>query len=330
MAFLSKDSRMIQPLDQQERAPTSLRRKAVEYFHAPRLPGRVLRAWDRMSLYRRRQRINAMLKTGRRQAPQSVSYEAACALHHEYPIRDSYRYDEAAKNARAEERYVQISSFVSLPSVKEIGEVGAGDGRLALRFAGEGFRVRILEAEDWRDADVKNADIAYHQLTEDSRYPLPDDSLDLLLSYNTFEHIADPSAALDEMVRVTRPGGSIFLSFGPLYNSPFGLHAYRTYYAPYPQFLLDEDMLQRFVEENGIWDLGGARQQFQYVNGWSLQRYQTLFNSRSDRVDLRLFSRLRDFDHLDIVSRYPACFRGRALSFDEVTVSALEVLFAVK
>ncbi len=56
-----------------------------------------------------------------------------------------------------------------------------------------------------------------------NRLPLPDGTVDVAFSSNVLEHIPDPARFLDEMVRVTRPGGIIYLSFTAWY-SPWGGH----------------------------------------------------------------------------------------------------------
>jgi SAM-dependent methyltransferase len=53
--------------------------------------------------------------------------------------------------------------------------------------------------------------------------PFPTGQADLAFSSNVLEHVPEPSGFMDEMVRVTRPGGLIYLSFTAWY-SPWGGH----------------------------------------------------------------------------------------------------------
>ena len=214
--------------------------------------------------------------------------------------------------------------------VRNVAELGAGDGQLALRIFEQGFKVDIIDTEDWRDKEVKKANIPFHCIEKENKYEIPDNSIDLFVSYHTLEHIPKPALTLEEMIRVTRAGGYIFLNFNPLYNSPWGLHAYRTFYAPYPQFLLAEPTLQRFVDENGIYDLGVEREEFQYTNKWSLADYQNLITSLGDRIEVKFFRKTRDYREIWVVYRYLKCFWGRNLSFEELTTSGLGILLCVK
>jgi len=56
-----------------------------------------------------------------------------------------------------------------------------------------------------------------------NRLPFADGAMDIAFSSNVLEHVPSPPRFLDEMVRVTRPGGTVYLSFTAWY-SPWGGH----------------------------------------------------------------------------------------------------------
>ena len=134
---------------------------------------------------------------------------------------------------------------------------------------------------------------------------------------------------LRELARIVKPGGRIYISFGPLFNSAFGLHAYRTVFLPYPQFLLTKETLQHFIDDLGIRDLGGARTEFQFVNAWGTRQYQNLFHSIVDRLHVDFIEYSCDMSHLDIVYKYRQAFFGRGLSFEELTTNHIVACFTV-
>jgi SAM-dependent methyltransferase len=55
------------------------------------------------------------------------------------------------------------------------------------------------------------------------RLPVADGAADVCFSSNVLEHVRAPLAMLDEMIRVTRPGGVVYLAFTNWY-SPWGGH----------------------------------------------------------------------------------------------------------
>lgn len=56
-----------------------------------------------------------------------------------------------------------------------------------------------------------------------TKLPIRSESVDICYSSNVLEHVSEPEVMLDEMCRVTKPGGIIFVSFTPWY-SPWGGH----------------------------------------------------------------------------------------------------------
>lgn len=59
--------------------------------------------------------------------------------------------------------------------------------------------------------------------------PLPDESFDVVFSWSVFEHVTDPVAVFNEMHRLLRPGGFMFLQIWPLYRSQRGSHLWNWY-----------------------------------------------------------------------------------------------------
>jgi SAM-dependent methyltransferase len=55
------------------------------------------------------------------------------------------------------------------------------------------------------------------------KLPFADGAFDVSHSSNVLEHVTDPRAFFDEMLRVVRPGGTMFLAFTN-WLSPFGGH----------------------------------------------------------------------------------------------------------
>jgi len=51
-----------------------------------------------------------------------------------------------------------------------------------------------------------------------------DGLFDLVVSFNTFEHVPDPGAALRETLRVAKPGALVYLQFDPIWTSSAGNH----------------------------------------------------------------------------------------------------------
>lgn len=233
----------------------------------------------------------------------------------------SYPYDPHSTWERGLRRARKLIELTGRPERLRCLDVGCGDGMTAVLLASYGFEAHLTDLEDWRDRRAEG--LPFHQGELEEGLPLPDGHFDLLYSYNTFEHLRDPAACLRELVRLCRPGGWIHLDFGPLYASPWGLHAYHTLRVPYAQFLFSEEFRQRKLRELGIWDLGKEREAPQPLNRWRLAQFDELFGSVGCEVVER--QNLLLCRWLGLVSRYPACFSGRDLRYEDLVTAVIRV-----
>lgn len=206
--------------------------------------------------------LNPLLASSSGSPPSFLNDDQVNRLDAKFQAGGSYGYDEKAKRQRACSRMKQIAGAVPVNGFRDVMELGGGDGQLSLKFHQDGVRAIILDIDDWRDDEVKNAGVQIRQVVSDQSLPVADGEFDLVFSFNTMEHVPDPAETMSELVRAVRPGGWLYLNFGPLFNSPLGLHAYRTTGIPYVQFLASREYLQQFIDARGINDLGVDRTQF--------------------------------------------------------------------
>ena len=239
-----------------------------------------------------------------------------------YP-RSAYEYDPESIRSRAAERAGELAgkAGISAPG-KRILEVGAGDGMVGALLATSGHRCELVDLEDWRDERAKA--VPFHVADSCAGLPFADGEFDLAYSFNAFEHMSDPAKAFGEMLRVTKPGGHVYLSFNPLYCSPWGLHAYHTLNMPYPQFLFSSGFLDRLLAGHGIVDLGKSRTQLQPLNRWKPAQYRALWRCAACRIVSE--NLVRDFGGLSLILEYPESFRGLGLTVEDVTASGIVVL----
>lgn len=74
------------------------------------------------------------------------------------------------------------------------------------------YRDTLPRGVRYTGADLPGNDRADVELRDDGTLPVPDGSVDLVLSTQVLEHVRDPDVYLRECARVLRPGGSLVLS----------------------------------------------------------------------------------------------------------------------
>ena len=101
-------------------------------------------------------------------------------------------------------------------------DVGGGPGYFADEFAAAGARYLPIEP-DPSELHAAGRTVAGTVRGSGMALPIRDDAVDVCLSSNVAEHVRDPWSMADEMVRVTRPGGLVMLSY-TVWLGPFGGH----------------------------------------------------------------------------------------------------------
>ncbi|HHX48333.1 MAG TPA: class I SAM-dependent methyltransferase, partial [Brevibacterium sp.] len=97
-------------------------------------------------------------------------------------------------------------------------DVGAGDGRFRSDFENAGASYLALDPTPSLGQDSMDRIRA-----EGERLPLADSSIDVVMSSNVMEHVSQPGHIAEEMLRVLKPGGLLFISYTAWYG-PWGGH----------------------------------------------------------------------------------------------------------
>lgn len=248
-------------------------------------------------------------------------------LQKKYSFIPEWSYDPATLETRGQKRASEILGLIPKRSenTQNFLELGCRDGMVSLALQRMGKK---LTAIDWRDNrfDKRALKEGLKLIKMDaSQLQFTNDSFDFIFSYASFEHFKRPDVVLQEAVRVVRKGGHIFFRFSPLYMSPYGLHAHRSITVPYCQILFSKETLSDFVRTNNLKPIN-----FDSVNGWSLQSYRALWDRCSAQLKRLIYDEWCNYDHLDLIEKYPSCFKSKTECFEDLLVSGIKVLFKKK
>jgi len=246
------------------------------------------------------------------------------SLQEKYPYPPEYGYDPQSLVNRGTKRARKILKLLRTDKelINTFLELGCCDGMVSCALQRMG---KITTAIDKRstglDERAVNEGVKFLQM-DATKLQFEDESFDFVFSFDTFEHLTEPELVLKEAIRVVKKGGYIFIEFGPLYMSPMGLHAYRSITVPYCQFLFPKELLIDFVMVEGLQPID-----FDQINEWSLEDYRKLWKQHSHQLKKVRYHEKLDTSHVDLITKYPSCFKNRTKYFDNLIVQSIEVLF---
>ncbi len=123
--------------------------------------------------------------------------------------------------ALAADSTAQIGEYVDLAGATVL-DVGGGPGYFRDAFARAGATYFALDADVGELAGLGDVDSGT-VIGSGMALPFADGSVDVCYSSNVLEHVSEPWRMAEEMVRVTRPGGLVFLSY-TVWFGPWGGH----------------------------------------------------------------------------------------------------------
>lgn len=185
-----------------------------------------------------------------------------------------------AKQKRALTRIENFLQTHTLSFVgKEVLEIGAYEGSSAYAFAEFGAKsvlatdmaayyinqspggVVSQEAVASKNAELKQIRDAYSKLVSAQAAPrvrfieddictssVPDESVDVIVSWEVLEHITNPDEAFKQMSRVLKKGGFAFHEYNPFFSVDGG-HSLCTLDFPWGHARLDDKDFERYYDE---------------------------------------------------------------------------------
>jgi len=133
----------------------------------------------------------------------------------------------------AEDAVRQVAEHCALAG-QTIVDVGGGTGWFTAAFRARGANSYLFEP-DLTELRGRGRPPVSAVVADGYWLPVRDAAADVAFSSNVLEHVSDPMGLIEEMIRVTRTGGLIYLSFTNWY-SPWGGHEMSPWHYLGPRF----------------------------------------------------------------------------------------------
>jgi ubiquinone/menaquinone biosynthesis C-methylase UbiE len=185
-------------------------------------------------------------------------YLSACEEYTDPYEREKLIRDWAKKSTMAENVVGDFKRRATDPAGKKVLDIGFGSGSYVIAFAGSGAHVSGLEVNqellDIAQGRVREAGVeADLHIYDGDHFPFADNSFDCAYSISVIEHVSDAQTVLNEIARVLKPGGVLYLAF-PNRWTPRETHT-GVYFVGYFPRKIAELVLRRVYGRNSIKEL---------------------------------------------------------------------------
>lgn len=199
-------------------------------------------------------------------------------------------------------------------------DLACGDGLVGAALARGGRSVCALDLKPERfSPEARSAGVDFH-FGDAQSTNLPDNSFDVVFSFDAFEHFLDPPAVLREVHRILKPGGVLYASFGPLYFSPQGAHQWTSVDVPYCHLLFRETDLNASAAARNNGPI------VRNVNKWHLGQFRRMLSGTAQQFDVLSCFEKFNTAFVELIEAYAPIFRARTTDFDDLIVRSIEVL----
>jgi len=124
--------------------------------------------------------------------------------------------DANLRHAAQHLEYVAIADRIAADGVREVLDWGCGWGQVSALLAERGVRPTLMDyvGEGAAEAEVPldlYPGLARFETADPVKLPYEDERFDAVLSCGVLEHVQDPDASLDELRRVLKPDGRLYV-----------------------------------------------------------------------------------------------------------------------
>jgi SAM-dependent methyltransferase len=157
---------------------------------------------------------------------------------------------------------VDPRDFIRPTSGQRILDYGCGQAGYLVDFHAQGLAVSGAEMSATVVQACREHGLDVRLVTDPDKIPFPDAAFDIVYLMQVFEHVRRPQHFMEELARVVKPGGVLYLAVPnsrSIWRRVFGARWISGWFAPFHLFHYDRHSLSALAAQHG----------FEMVESWS-------------------------------------------------------------
>ena len=188
---------------------------------------------------------------------QLASYYGAYALDNEVDLtrRSGTHHPRLRKIFHKFSGDVDPRDFVEIPIGAKVLDYGCGQASYLCSFHDQGVNIYGAEIDDHYIAAFQNNGLNVRKVNDLSIIPFEDGMFDIVYLMQVFEHIKYPHGFLNELSRILKKDGTLYLAFPNAYSiwrKVFKRNWLSGWFAPFHLFFYNHDAMALLANEHGF------------------------------------------------------------------------------
>jgi SAM-dependent methyltransferase len=157
---------------------------------------------------------------------------------------------------------VDPREFVKLRGGDRVLDYGCGQAHYLRDFHDQGVAISGAEIAEYIVTACQGAGLDVHHVPDFSTIPFKDSEFDVIYLMQVFEHLRDPHQSMEELARILKPGGSLYLAVpnsASIWRQTFGSNWVSGWFAPFHLFHYNVKAFGYLAHQH----------HFQVVDSWS-------------------------------------------------------------
>ena len=150
---------------------------------------------------------------------------------------------------------VDPRDFIKIEANSTVLDYGCGEAGCLFDFHSQGIKISGAEISSILVDNCQNAGLDVRQVTNPNEIPFENNAFDIVYLMQVFEHLRNPHVFMNELNRILKPGGFLFLAVpnsNSIWRNIFGKNWVSGWFVPFHLFHYNKKSISELANQHGF------------------------------------------------------------------------------